>query len=117
MARLLAVFEMAEITVEEFRKLDLRVGTIKEVAEHPNADKLFVLKVDIGEDVRQLVAGLKGHYEEDDLIGKKVIVLANLKPAELRGVKSNGMLLAAVEGETVVLLEPEQDIAEGAKIR
>lgn len=116
MKRQLALFEMAEISREEFKKLELHVGTIREVDEHPNADKLYVLKVDIGEEVRQLVAALKGHYEEDELVGKKVVVLTNLKPIELRGVKSNGMVLAAVDGDSVVLLEPEQDIANGAKV-
>lgn len=108
---------MDEITLEEFQKLDLRVGEIKEVSEHPRADKLLVIKVDLGGEMRQLVAGIKSHYDEEELIGKKIIVVANLKPAELRGIKSEGMILAASSGDDVVLLEPEQDIKNGAKVR
>jgi len=108
---------MVEISFEEWQKMDFRVGEILEVDDHPNADKLWVIKVDVGEaDPRTLVAGLKEHYEKDDLIGKKVVVFMNLKPVELRGVKSGGMVLAAVEDGKVVLIGPEQDINNGAKI-
>jgi len=107
------------VKFDEWQKLDLRVGEIKEVKEHPNADKLVILKVDIGSKVIQLVAGLKKYYKINDLIGKKVIVFTNLEPIELRGVKSEGMLLVAVDekNDKVIFLTPEKDIVKGAKIR
>ena len=107
------------IPFKEWQKLDLRVAKIKGAEPHPNAAKLLVLQVDIGGEERQIVAGLKGHYTEKELKGKKIIVLTNLEPATLRGVKSDGMLLAAVskDGEKVILLAPEKDIKEGAKVR
>ena len=113
---------MAEtIPFKEWQKFDIRVAKIKSVEPHPNADKLLVLKVDIGGEERQIVAGIKGHYSEKELKGKKLIMLTNLEPATLRGVKSDGMLLAAVSGEgkdeKVILLAPEKDIKEGAKVR
>lgn len=109
---------MTEISFDEWSRLDLRVGEIIDVEDHPNADKLYILKVDIGGSEKTLVAGLKNHYEKDELIGKKVIVFTNLKPAELRGVKSEGMVLAAVAGDDdVVLVSPEEDIDNGARIR
>ncbi|MBI2672852.1 methionine--tRNA ligase, partial [Candidatus Woesearchaeota archaeon] len=86
---------------------------------HPNADKLLVLKVDIGSKVIQLVAGLRKNYDLRYLIGKKIIVFTNLEPIELRGIKSEGMLLAAVDekNDKVVFLTPEKDVSKGAKIR
>ena len=78
----------------DFEALDLRVGWIKEVKEHPNADKLWVIKVDLGEEERQLVAGLRKEYSSEELEGKNIVVVSNLKPAKLRGIESQGMLLA-----------------------
>jgi methionyl-tRNA synthetase len=103
---------------DEFKKTDLRIGVIKEASEHPKADKLYVLKVDVGEPaLRQIVAGIRNYYKKEELIGKHVVVVANLKPAELRGVKSEGMLLAAdVEGKAI-LLAPDKEVPAGSKIR
>ncbi len=103
------------IEFEDWKKLDIRIGEIKEVKNHPNADKLYILKVDVGEEI-QIVAGIKNGYEEKDLIGKKIVVITNLKPVKLRGVESQGMLLAAVEEEKIVLLIPEKDISNGTRI-
>ena len=86
---------MSTISFEDWEKLELQVAEITNVEEHPNADKLIVITVDLGTETRTLVAGLKGHYDPDDLLGKKVIVFTNLEPTELRGVKSEGMILAA----------------------
>jgi methionyl-tRNA synthetase len=88
-----------------FEALDLRVGLIKEVTDHPNADKLMVLQVDIGSPI-QLVAGLKGYYSKEQLTGKKVVVIVNLQPAKLRGMVSQGMVLAAEAGDQVKVLTP-----------
>ena len=95
---------------------DIRVGEIKKVEDHPNAEKLVVMDVDIGEKTIQLVAGIKQHYSNDELVGKKVVVFVNLEPAVLRGVKSEGMILAAVEKDNIALISPEKDIGNGAKI-
>ena len=111
------VKDQETISFNEFKKIDLRVGKVKEVKDHPNADKLYVLKVDLGEEERQLVAGLKEYYAPEELLGKKVVVAANLEPAKLRGVRSEGMLLAADDGKEVVILVPEKDIEIGAEIR
>ena len=83
------------VTYEDFTKLDLRVATIVEVEPHPNADRLLKLQVDIGSETRQICAGLKQYYEPSDLIGKQIVVVANLQPRTIRGEVSNGMLLAA----------------------
>ncbi len=110
-----AVTEMIDFS--EWKKLDIRVGEIKAAEDHPNADKLIILRVDVGEE-RQLVAGLKGYYHREELVGKKVVVFVNLKPVNLRGVQSQGMVLAAVDTteDTVSLLTVDRDARNGAKI-
>jgi len=95
---------------EEF-PLDLRVARIIEVNDHPNADKLYVLQIDLGAEKRQLVAGLKGHYSKEELKGKKIVVITNLKYAKLRGIESQGMLLAGDDGENVGVLTVEKSEA------
>ena len=105
-------------SIEEFKKIALRIGVVVEAADHPNADRLLVLKVDIGEATpRQLVAGIKGPYAAADLIGKRVVVVANLKPATLRGVESQGMVLAASDGSAIVLVSPERSIGAGSTVK
>ena len=104
------------INIEEFRKLELRVGVVKSAEAHPNADRLLVLKVDLGTEERQIVAGIRAHYQPEELVGKQVVVVANLEPAMLRGVESQGMVLAASDGERVVVLSPEKIVAAGAKV-
>ena|SRR3989344_2538973 len=103
------------VSYEEFNKLDLRVAEILEVDDHPNADKLYVLKIDLGDEQRTLVAGLKSFYSKDELLNKKVIVLTNLEPKTFRGIESKGMLLAAEKDGKVKFLTV--DIENGAKIR
>ena len=105
------------ITLEEFGKIELRVATIKAVEPHPNADRLLVLKIDLGTEERQLVAGIRAHYTPEELVGKQIVVVANLQPATLRGVESQGMLLAASDGDKVIVLSPEKPTAAGAKVR
>lgn len=102
---------------ESLKKLDLRIGKIRKVEEHPNADRLYVCRVDIGDEERTLVAGLRPYYEKDEMQGKKVVVLANLEPATLRGIKSEGMMLAVDcdEDDTVSLLSPSADLGENIK--
>ena len=105
------------ISFEDFQKLELRIAEVKEVSDHPNADRLYVLKVDAGGEERQLVAGLKGVIPPEKLLGKKIVIVANLEPAPLRGVESQGMLLAAESGDHVTILVPDEDLPPGATIR
>jgi len=112
---------MAEGTISfnEFKRMQLVVGTVTSVEPHPNADKLYVLKVDIGGEERQLVAGLKPYYEPDQLNGKQLVIVANLEPAQLRGVESQGMLLAAQHDDApdeVIIVSPERPMKPGAKV-
>ncbi len=109
--------DLEEIKKEEeemkpMERLDLRVGKISEVQEHPNADKLYITRVDLGDEQRTLVAGLKPYYEKEEMEGKKIVVVTNLEPAKLRGVKSEGMMLAAQDDDIVSLLQPEGDVGD-----
>ncbi|MBN1385724.1 methionine--tRNA ligase [Candidatus Woesearchaeota archaeon] len=90
-----------------FSRLDLRVASILEIRDHPEADRLYIMKIDLGTEQRQLVAGLRSYLSKDELKGKHIIVIRNLKPAKLRGFESQGMLLAAQAGEKVRVLEAE----------
>ena len=97
--------EKPEKLEERFSKsIDLRVAKIVSVERHPKADKLFIETIDLGYETRQIVSGLVGHYTEEELARKQIILVSNLKPAKLRGVESQGMLLAASKGETVEVL-------------
>jgi methionyl-tRNA synthetase len=104
------------LDIEEFRRLDLRVAHVKSAGMVPGAKKLMKLMVDLGGEERQIVAGIAGHYEPEDLTGKNIIVVANLKPATIRGVESRGMLLAATDGDKVIVLVPDKEASPGAKI-
>ena len=105
------------ITIEDFSKIELRIATVKTVEPHPNADKLLVLKVDLGGEERQLVAGIRAHYTPEELVGKQIVVVANLQPAKLRGMESQGMLLAASDGDRVVVLSPEKPVSPGSQVK
>jgi methionyl-tRNA synthetase len=105
------------VSFDEFQRLDLRVGHVLSVDNHPNADKLYVLKIDIGGDVRQVVAGMRAHYTPDELVGKQVALVANLAPVKIRGVESQGMIFGADDGAVVTVLRPDKAIKTGAKIR
>ncbi len=104
------------ISYEDFKKLDIRVALIEEIEKVPKADKLFKLTIDLGTEKRTLVAGLAEHYKVEELKGKKIVILANLEPRKLRGIESQGMLLAAVDGDSVSILTPDKNISPGAKI-
>ena len=105
------------INIQDFSEIDLRVAEIKAVEEHPDADKLLVLKIDTGDGEKQLVTGIKNHYSAEELVGKKIIIVNNLAPAVLRGVESQGMLLAARDGDKVVLLTTEKDVGPGSRVQ
>jgi methionine--tRNA ligase beta chain len=106
------------ITIDQFRELELKVGTVTSAEPHPNADRLVVLRVDLGGgEERQIVAGIRIHYAPATLVGRQIVVVANLEPAKLRGVESQGMLLAASSGEQVVLVRPDQPVVPGSVVR
>ncbi len=110
--------DTTEITIEEFARVDLRIGTIREAKPHPNADRLLVLSVDLGEaEPRQLVAGIRAAYDVRSLPGQQVVVVANLRPAILRGVESQGMLLAASDTEGLAVVAPGRRFAPGTKVK
>jgi tRNA-binding protein len=104
------------ISIEDFRKVELRVATIKSAEPHPNADRLMVLQVDLGDQQRQICAGIRGQYAPEELLGKQIVVVANLETAKLRGLDSEGMLLAASDDGRVIILTPEKSVAAGAKV-
>lgn len=108
--------EKKEISIEDFDKVELKVGRILSCEKHPKADKLLVFTVDLGSEKRTIVSGIRQWYSEDDLIGKNVVVCTNLKPVKLRGVESNGMILAAQDGDHLSVLTTLQDIERGAEI-
>jgi methionyl-tRNA synthetase len=102
---------------EDFQKLDIKVAEIESVTLHPNADRLYVLGIKVGEVRKQIVAGIRAHYTEDELKGKKIVVIDNLEPAVIRGIESQGMLLAASDATTLTLVVPERPISDGAKVK
>lgn len=110
-----AAEEKPEITIEDFAKLDLRVGEVLACKKHPKADRLLVLQIKLGEETRQIVSGIAKYYAPEDLVGRKVVVVANLKPVVLRGEESRGMILSAELGEKLDLLTA--DIESGASVR
>ena len=105
------------ISFDDFSKLDLRIGKILEVKLHPDAEKLYLLKVDIGERAISLVAGIKPFYGQDELVGKLIVVLVKLEPKNIRGFSSEGMLLAAQEKDDVSLIVSDKAVEPGAKIQ
>ena len=106
------------VTINEFSSIDLRVGRILEVKDHEGSRKpMYIIKVDLGElGVRTIVAGIKGIYSKEELENTNIVVVANLEPKSVAGVASEGMLLAAEEGDKIVLIRPDKDIAPGSKI-
>ena len=106
-----------QIDIAEFAKADLRVAKVIEAQKIEGADRLLLLQIELGDERRQIVAGIAQHYTPEELIGKKVVVVANLKPAKIRGVESHGMLLAASGNETVSILTPLKDVPAGSKVK
>lgn len=105
------------VSLEEFKKLEICVAEIEEVAPHPNADKLWVLKVRMGDSRKTLVAGVRAFYGEHELRGKRIVVVNNLEPAVIRGVESQGMLLAASDGKDLALVVPDRPVPDGIPVR
>ena len=109
-----------KISIEDFAKVEMRVGQIKTAERIMGADKLLKLTVDIGTEIRQICAGIAQYYEPEKLIGRKVAVVVNLAPRKLRGVESNGMIIAAAvgpEGRPVLAGFPDDDVEVGARLK
>ena len=104
-------------TYEDFRKIELKIAKIKEVSDHPNADRLYVIIVEVGDKTKQIVAGLRNFYKKEDLIGREVVLVDNLDPAILRGVESQGMLLAASDDKGISIITPDRLVALGSIVK
>jgi len=107
----------AKISIEEFAKVQMRVGQVLEAERVEGSRKLIKLRVDIGSEVRQVVAGIAGAYEPASLLNRKIILVANLKPAKLMGIVSDGMILAATDGDRPVLATFAEDVPNGALLK
>ncbi len=111
------VDEVAEITIEDFTKIQLKVGTVISAEKHPKADRLLVEKVDLGDEVRQIVSGIASNFTPEQLIGRKVVVVSNLKPVKLRGVESQGMILCAANDEDLDIVSITKNLPNGTIVR
>lgn len=105
------------ITIDDFKRIQIRVATIREAERIPKSDKLYKLTVDLGNETRTLVAGIAETYSPEELIGRQIAVLVNLQPAVIRGVVSEGMLLAADVDGKAVLLSPDREVPNGSVVR
>lgn len=104
-------------TIEDFRKIELVVARIKEVKEHPNADRLYVIKVDTGKEERQVVAGIRLSYPKETLVGRRVVLVNNLDSVTIRGEESRGMILAASDEQGISVLSPDREVALGSIVK
>lgn len=105
------------ITIDAFRDVELRVAKIDEVANHPNADKLYVIKVNLGVESRQIVAGIKEFYPDPlALLGKNIVIVCNLEPRSIRGMESQGMMLAVRDDNGLAILTTDKDISPGSRV-
>ncbi|QOV90392.1 methionine--tRNA ligase subunit beta [Humisphaera borealis] len=106
------------ITIDDFVKVEFRVATVLEAAPAPKGDKLLVLKVDLGTEQRTILAGIRQHYSPEQMVGKQIIVVANLAPRKMMGLESQGMLLAAHDPATgkVIVLSPSEAVSAGSKV-
>jgi len=106
------------IQYDDFARLELRVATVLECKAHPNADKLLILKVDLGTEQRQICAGLRQHVSPEQMVGKQIVVVANLAPRQMRGEISQGMLLATTDAATgkVIVISPSEQVGAGSKV-
>ncbi len=109
--------ETPRISIEEFAKVEMRVGQILEAERIEGSRKLIKMRVDIGSEVRQVVAGIAGAYEPSSLTNRKIILVVNLKPAKLMGVLSDGMILAATAGERPILATFAEEVPNGALLK
>jgi tRNA-binding protein len=104
------------ISIDDFRKIEIKIATIKSAEPHPNADKLMVLQIDLGSEQRQICAGIRNQYAPEELVGRQIVVVTNLETAKLRGLESQGMLLATSDEGRVIILTPEKSVQAGSKV-
>lgn len=104
-------------SIYDFKKLELRIAEIKEVNDHPNADKLLILKLDLGDRQKQVVAGIKAFYAKEELLGKQVVLVDNLDPVVLRGIESQGMILAGSDESIITIISPERKLKLGSIVK
>ncbi len=104
-------------TIEDFKKIELVIAQIKEIKEHPHADRLYVIKVDTGKEERQIIAGIRLFYTKEELVGRRVILVNNLEPVVIRGEESRGMLLAASDEKGITILSPDREVALGSVVK
>ncbi|MGB9703537.1 MAG: methionine--tRNA ligase subunit beta [Candidatus Micrarchaeia archaeon] len=104
------------LSYEEFSKLDLRIAKIEEVEEIEGSEKLYKLTISLGEEKRTIVAGIRKEYKKEELLGKEIVIVANLEPKTIKGIVSRGMLLAAVDNGKISLLIPEKEVTPGTKV-
>ena len=107
----------AQIQYEDFTKVELKVGKVVTCDIHPNADKLYVIQVDLGTEKRQIVSGIRQFYKPEDLVGKNVIIVCNLAPRMMRGIESKGMLLAASGAGDVSIATLVRDVPPGSGVK
>jgi len=105
------------VSIDDFKKLELKIAQVKEVNDHPNADRLYVIILDFGDRVKQVVAGIKGSYKKEDLLGKQVVVVDNLEPVVIRGVESQGMILATQDEQGIFVILPEKNVKLGSIVK
>jgi len=104
------------ITFDDFKKLEIKIAQVKDVKDHPNADKLMMLTIDLGGVTKDIIAGIKGSYKKAELVGKKIAVVNNLEPVKIRGVESSAMLLAAKDDGNLSILVADKDITVGSPV-
>ena len=105
-----------EISIEDFTKVELKVGTIISAEKHPKADRLLVEQIDLGDETRQIVSGIAKSFKPEEVVGKKVVVVTNLKPVKLRGVESQGMILCASTEDDLDIVSIAKDLPNGTKV-
>lgn len=104
------------IKFDQFKALDIRIAKIISAEDHPDADRLYIVTVDIGGATKKVVAGIKKHYTKEELVNKPVVVVTNLEPATIRGVSSEGMILVAKDNEKLAFLTPEKEVSVGSAV-
>ena len=105
------------LTLEDFKKVELRIAKVIEAKDHPDAQRLLVLTIDLGDKTKQIVAGIKSSYQAQDLLGRQVVVVDNLEPALLRGVESQGMLLACQDEQGICIIQPQREVRLGTPVK
>ena len=105
------------VSLQEFKNIELKIAEIKEVNDHPDADRLYVITIDLGDKDKQIVAGIKSSYKKEDLLGRQVVVVDNLEPAILRGVESQAMLLATHDDMGICIISPERKVKLGSIVK